>query len=193
MKIVQPKNKILRASIYIGVALVVIAGGLATYVYAFNGNVFGWTASKDDSSSINLDEPTDEQKQAGDDIKKQNLENEGKDSTGNTDTTETPETQPGPDKSKVSITITSSSADTTTYRLRALISALESSGTCTLTLTKDQQTVTKTADIQPSATTSTCKGFDIPVSELSAGQWNATLTYESDTLLGSASTSVTIK
>ena len=47
-----------------------------------------------------------------------------------------------------------------------------SSGTCELTLTQGSRTVSRTADILANPSSSTCDGFDIPLSELSGGTWN---------------------
>jgi len=53
-----------------------------------------------------------------------------------------------------------------------VIDKVSSEGSCTLTLTKDDQIETKTVDIQALASSSTCKGFDIPIVGLSPGIWN---------------------
>lgn len=171
-------------------ALIVIA--TLTYVFAFNGSILGWNnhnASPKSGSSTNLDKPTDGQVQAGSDIKKENLDK----ANGDSDTPPAPVTQPGSDKKSVEIIITAANQNNNVLQIRTQIATVTSTGKCTLTLSKAEQTVTKTADIQPLASTSACKGFDIPVSELSLGSWQATLTYENDSLIGSASKVITIK
>lgn len=50
-----------------------------------------------------------------------------------------------------------------------------SSGTCTLTLTKDDKTITKTTDIIADPTTSSCDGFTISITELGSGTWDINL------------------
>ena len=46
-----------------------------------------------------------------------------------------------------------------------------SSGTCELTLSSGDKTFTESANIITMVSTSTCDGFDIPISNLSAGTW----------------------
>lgn len=65
-------------------------------------------------------------------------------------------------------------------------SVVESTGTCTLALTKDGDTVTTSVPGTPSASTTSCGGAVVPASELSAGTWTAVLTYESPTSTASA-------
>jgi hypothetical protein len=193
MKIPQTKSKKITILIYTAAVAAVLAIGSVAYVYAFNGNLFGWTKNKD-ASAINLDKPTDEQKQAGNDIKKANVDNESnKGSAGNTDTPPAPTPSPSGGKSSVGVTITASAQSDGVFQLRTLVSAVVNTGTCTATFTKGQQTVTKQAGVQSLPSTSTCKGFDIPVSELSPGQWDIIVTYENDTLSGQATKTVTIQ
>lgn len=52
--------------------------------------------------------------------------------------------------------------------IRVNIDQYLSSGTCTLTLSDGTSQLNKTASLVPSAATSTCEGFDIPISELSS-------------------------
>lgn len=50
--------------------------------------------------------------------------------------------------------------------IRVTIDQYLSSGTCSLTVTNGEQTIEKTANITPIASTSSCEGFDIATSEL---------------------------
>jgi hypothetical protein len=193
MKIPRTKSKKITILIYTAAVAAVLAVGSVAYVYAFNGNLFGWTKHKD-TPAINLDKPTNEQKQAGSDIKKANADKEdAKGSTGNTDTPAAPAAPSSGSKGNVEVTITANAQNDGLFQLRTLISAVVNTGTCTVTFTKGQQTVTKQAGVQSLPSTSTCKGFDVPVSELSPGQWDVTVTYENDTLSGKATKTVTIQ
>ncbi|MBQ3294567.1 hypothetical protein IJG98_02470 [Candidatus Saccharibacteria bacterium] len=51
--------------------------------------------------------------------------------------------------------------------VRVNIDQYLSSGTCTLTISSGSNQLVKTANLIPSAATSTCEGFDVPSSELS--------------------------
>jgi hypothetical protein len=74
----------------------------------------------------------------------------------------------------LNVSITASNQNGTVIQIRTLIDSIES-GTCVLSMTKERQVVTRTTDTQPLANASTCKGFDIPTSELSPGTWNLSI------------------
>lgn len=173
------------------VVVILLAVSALTYVYAFNGNILGWNNNKPSKEmpSTNLDAPTKEQIKAGNDIKKGNSDKPD----GSTGTPTAPVSQPGSNKQSIEVIITAANQNSGILQVRTQISRVVNTGQCTLNLTKSGKTVTKTADIQALASTSTCKGFDIPVSELSAGSWNATLTYEDDTLFGTTSRVIAIQ
>lgn len=75
--------------------------------------------------------------------------------------------------------------------IRLTINQYLSSGTCNLTMTSGGTTVTRSADIDASASTSTCQGFDIPLSDLPSGAWQITVRITADgksgTITGEAS------
>lgn len=52
--------------------------------------------------------------------------------------------------------------------IRVSIDQYLSSGICTLTLSDSASSISRTASIIPEVSTSTCEGFDLPVSELSS-------------------------
>ena len=64
--------------------------------------------------------------------------------------------------------------------IRVNINQYLSSGTCTLNLEKNGTVVEKTAAIFPTASTSSCEGFDVPTSELSEGNWKVTISLSSN-------------
>lgn len=75
----------------------------------------------------------------------------------------------------ISITDINTSADP--ISIRSVISgAISNNGVCTLSLAQGSVIVTKTADTYALPTSSTCKGFNIAKSELSAGAWQVKLT-----------------
>ena len=170
-----------------GVVLVLVAIPL-TYIYAFNGNLFGWQASKTvinnhSQDTIDYNPATPEQQKAGDQTK-----------SGSNDTLITPSASTGSDKKDVQVTITAADQNGSTLQIRTLVNAVENTGTCTLTITSTgRPTVTETANIQSLANTSTCQGFDIPISELSVGTWNILVGFSSDTLTGSATMNKVIR
>lgn len=164
--------------------VLVIVSSLA-YVYVFNGDILGWN---NNDPSVNLDKPTDEQVKSGIAIKNESLK---KDSI-NSDKTTDPSGQTDGSKKGVDISITAANQNDNILQIRGLVYAVDD-GLCTLTLSRDGQTVTKTAGTQAQASVSSCKGFDVPVSELSNGTWQMTLTYENEIMKGSVSQPVTIQ
>ncbi len=112
-----------------------------------------------------------------------------------TSTTGTPNTS-GSDQplGDASVTITSANQSGGVLTIRTLIAADVSTGTCTLTLEKSgETTITQTAGVQAEASSSTCKGFTVETVGLAKGDWTTTITYQNDTLKGSASQTITIQ
>lgn len=196
---IKTRNKSSKAKtiiISLIVALLLITS-VALYLYAFNGNLFGWSPNSkiDQNSSIDYDKPTDDQKEAGNATKENSTNNESdptKPVVGGSDQPQAPIPQEN-GKGKVDITITSSSIDNGTLQIRSIISAVTNSGTCALTLSKDGKVVTKTAPVQALANSSTCQGFNIATNELSPGTWSLTLHFENATLMADTSKTITVE
>ena len=132
----------------------------------------------------------DQQKQAqtlGSTIKQQSIQNAESSSTKQTNGSQ----QTNDTQSTISITGTNQSP--TTFSVRTVIDKVIGSGTCTITLTHQTTKVTHMVDIQPLATTSTCKGFDIPLSQLSVGTWETSITFSGGGFSGSTTTQVEIR
>ena len=64
--------------------------------------------------------------------------------------------------------------------LRTTINQALKSGSCVLTLTSGGRSVTKNTNIVQNPSSSSCAGFDVPLSELSPGRWDITITITSD-------------
>ncbi len=106
-----------------------------------------------------------------------------------------PAPTPGTNGSKptVGVAITAANQNGSIFQVRTLIQTIDSSGVCTLTLTRTGATTyTQTQGVQALPSTSTCKGFDIPTAGL-AGSWTLTVTFENATLTGTVSQPITIK
>jgi len=183
--------------ILIGVAvgIILLLGGTIAYLYKTHSSLFGWQPFPEHTTSgINYDKPTEDQTKAGDAAKQNTAtQDTSKPTTGSgSDQPPTPTPQPS-GKSTVNVIITAANQNGSLLQIRSLISTVTNSGTCTLTLTKQGHTVTKTAAVQAQSTTSTCQGFDIPTSEVAAGTWQASLHFENSTLVGDASQAVTVQ
>lgn len=174
---VKPR-KHLKRNLAIAAILVVIAGAGAFAYYKITT-----PTSKDSSSTnqtdTNIDKnpPTEEEKQAGE-SQKQAIVDKDKNQTN------TP--------ISITVTITAANQNGAVFNIRSLISAITSTGVCNLTLTKGSVVVTKTSGTQALADSSTCKGFDIPTSELAKGTWHAVLTVTTSNASGKAEQNIVI-
>lgn len=98
------------------------------------------------------------------------------------------ETPSGDMKSHVQITSAAISNDT--LRVRVAIQTIDSDGNCTLTLSKpNQASIIKKVKTQTMGSYTTCQGFDVDTSNLSAGNWTIDIKYQgSKDRQGTAST-----
>lgn len=186
MILINKKRYSKKLIIIITAIIFVIAIPLA-YVYIFNGNLFGWSKSTSQNitpdNSINYGPATQEQQKAGNQTK-----------SSSNDIPVTPDTTTGSNKRNIQVTITAADQNESILQIRTMISAVENTGICTLTLTNaERPSIIKTSNIQSLASSSTCQGFDIPTSELLIGTWNILISFSNDTLTGSATTNVVIK
>lgn len=163
-------------------AVIIAAAAMATFLYL--------KSQSDDQH----DETSDakQQKAAGEQTKSNAVDASNGKAEAN-DTPPAPQPIEGTSKSTVGVTMTASAQNGSMYQMRFQIDSPTSDGTCTLKLTKGSSVVTKTASVQALAKISTCQGFDVPVSELSPGQWSVSLTYESSTLTGSTTSTITVQ
>lgn len=79
-----------------------------------------------------------------------------------------------------------------TLTIRTTINQSLTSGSCRLTLTNGQKTVTRNVNITPNPSSSTCEGFDVPTSELGSGSWDINITISSGDRTGSLKGGVNI-
>ncbi len=186
------KTKLIILTIAI-LALLTFASGI--YFVGFKGNLFGWTPFADtQTSGINYGAPTKDQLNAGKDIEKSTNENSNSGKNPNDAGADHPNqpVQSGNTKASVAVTLSSANQNDGMLQIRAMIGVLTNQGTCKLTLTKSGETVTRTAAVQPLSNSTTCKGFDIPVAELSNGQWNAQIDFENSTATGTTTSTVKV-
>jgi hypothetical protein len=114
--------------------------------------------------------------------------------SGSTKPSGTSEPTTTPTSSNVSITAASQRADI--LSIRTLIAGIESSGTCSLTLSKGASNITTipVVGIQAGPSSSTCQGFDISVSQygITPGLWSITINVSSGSMTSSTKGTVTI-
>lgn len=105
---------------------------------------------------------------------------------------------PGSDSEDVSnsdekLLITSAHVNGSMLTIRTLINEITQDGTCSLVMTSvSGKTYTASAGVQPSASSSVCKGFDVPLSSLGSGTWKIVVTYTNNSTSASASKDIVI-
>lgn len=182
----QGKKKLI--VIVLAIVLLSLVGGGA-YIYVSKIS----PSNETKGGSINYDEPTSDQIKAGVSTKEISVNlDDTKPKLSGSDPATSPVQQDN-SKGRVSATITSANQSGTRLQIRFDIGTVTSSGTCTLTLVKGASTVKKTAGVQALAGNSTCKGFDIPATELSAGTWQVALIFENNDVVANAFGSVEVK
>ncbi len=131
---------------------------------------------------VNYESPSKEQSTIGTSTKERVAEQAKRD-----------ETIAGQDSSdSIPVSITSVQPGETIY-VRALIQAVTSTATCKLDMYgPDGKTYTATAPTQALAGSSTCQGFNVPMSSLVAGLWKITITVTDVDRFGTATTEKTL-
>ena len=167
----------------LGVLLLVAV--ISAVDYFKTGSLFGWNpfSTKVQPTSGN-NPPSPQQINNGSGIKATALDS-GK--TSGSDQPAAPVAQ-ADGRLLVQVDITSVNKINSITRVGVLISTLDQSGTCTITVTtKAGDTVyTASAGVQALPNSSTCKGFDIPNSNLPASGYTITISYVSDKKYGVA-------
>lgn len=184
MKIKRTSNISKKTFYYILAASIILAAGVGL-VFALNPTVPVSDSASDpqNTDDVNYQPPTEEQKEAG---------NEAKENTIDKDPGSNP-TPPDSGSQSVGVEITSADPRNNPLQVRTLIQTVNP-GTCTLTLSRDgYNTITKSATNQALSSTSTCRGFDIPINNLAKGTWKLTVDFKSSKYNGSVSQNVTIK
>jgi len=183
------KKKSSKKSLIIVISvLAAIVVGWLYYAYHYQTWPFH-SASKPKISSISrkidYSPPTDDQTKSGADTKSE-IADGSKDKGA---TAQPPTTTP---QNTLGVTITTVQPGQTVY-IRAIISSVVSSATCTLTMTgPNGKTYSATAPVQPMASSSTCQGFNVPMTSLASGAWQITVAVTDGANTGSATTEKTL-
>lgn len=180
-----PPKQHLKAKIILTFCGIVVILVSSWFIFAYHHELWPFQPQSDSvnpSNTVNYDQPTTEQTEAGKSIKEQ-VADQAKDDDGST----------APTTSTVTLDITAANKTSDMLLVRTLIQTISSSGTCSLTMTgPGKMTYTATSAIQPNASSSTCQGFNIPLSNLGQGTWSITINFQGDGISGSATKEVTI-
>ena len=161
------------------VALLLIGSATA---FAFRDSIFpSKTADKTTESSsptatgTNQEPATEDQQAAGDQAKEDFIKNNDN-------------TSP----SSATITISSVSTNADNLAIRTMITAVDDSGTCTLTMTTNgKETISQTTGTQSLGSYSVCKGFNVDKSLIGSATWKAKIMYKGSA--GEATTEQDVK
>ncbi len=163
------------------VVLLVVATGVGAYYFLYGQSDSTDTSGKQakDTSPVNYEAPREEQVDGGTQIKKDKYASD--DSTGS-------------QSAAVSLRFSQSEQVGNSVRIRTIINTLTSNGTCKLTVTdaSGSQVYSTSAGVQAASSYSTCKGFDVPTSELEAGVLVFAVVFTSDTSTASAKVSLEV-
>lgn len=177
------KNTVVIIASIVGVILL-----LAVLYTSFNTQITNFLTSSDSETTEApmlegtpaVDTPaTNEQVSDGETIKKETIEKDQAEQTedGNT---------------AVVITRATQSEDGTIVQIRTLIETV-TSGTCNLSIKNGGDLFETSVATQPLASTSTCRGFDVPLNELGSGEWNISIRFSNSNSQGAASTVLEVR
>lgn len=120
---------------------------------------------------INLEPPTEEEKEAGNNVEVKQDSNQPSGDTKNNPETTSP--------SSASVTIIDASVYGDQVEVRAFVSKVVAEGTCTYTFSSPGKTFTKSNPAEPDATTTNCTTLNFSKSELSdSTDWTVKVKYE---------------
>lgn len=192
MKITKKINNRKKTLLISAATLLILIISASIYVFAYGGDLFDAkngidSSNKTDASLENSNTPeitapsTSDQIDAGSAIKKDSVEN-----SKNTNPTEP--TQTG----KTAITVTATQ-NKDTVKINTIIETITNTGTCTLEMTQGSTTIKRQAEIQALSSYSTCKGFDIPISQLNSGLWSISVSFTNSAHFGSSTIKFTVE
>ncbi len=183
MKINSTKKRNVKACIGIIIVVFLLAvAGFLYYTHHFRTWPFqpSTTDSRTDNG-VSYSTSTSEQSKTGNDLK----ETVG-DAAKNGNTGDQPST------TTIPVTITAVQPGSTVY-IRANIERVSSTGVCKLTMNgPNGKTYSASAPTQPLASSSTCQGFNVPMSNLVPGVWRISITVEDGSATGTATTEKTL-
>lgn len=182
---IQKRSKKLQISL--GLGLVLLATIAIVYFLYLNENS-PLKTSTTTNTGISYDAATDEQTEAGNTTKSETIKGDDEKFNNDDDSDQTN----SPSITDLQSSITLNEVNGSTLYIRNEIRGVYASGSCTLTLKKADITVVKKSGVQPLAKISTCRGFNIPTSELSPGTWNINLTVIINGQKGSSQASVNV-
>jgi len=191
MRTIQTKAKNRKPIIIAGTTVAVLAALTAaaffTHVWPFNTTA---PQNGDDiapTNTINYDPPTQDEVNASQNAKDRIKEETDKEANEQPASPQKNATQST--KKQVSVGVSYADVINDSLEIRAFSSTLISGdGTCTATVTKGSETITKATPAFVDATSTICRPVYIPTSQLSQGTWRVVVSYTSSTHEGTSGT-----
>ena len=183
MKSINKKISTKKIVIFSLIALLIAGSGVVAAYYVYNSN-------------SNSDKPSANQENSGNDSPEPNKNESNSDSTDkeefldNESNPSNPNTTPSFNSDKVALEIAQT---TTAVNISTKLTNFSGAGTCELKLIKSSSSIVESAEIIYQPEYSTCAGFSINKSRLSAGTWTVNLTVSSEGKSYSQSSEFTIK
>ncbi len=180
------KNKQTKSRITLTVAIVfcIVAALLIYYFFVLQPGQKDDHTTTSDSSSQTSD--TDDADSASDESKQDDTTNSAKNTADDDESS-------GSTNSDSKLSITAAFINGSTFDIRTNISKVTDAGTCSLSMKRDGGgSYSDQAGVQALPSSSTCKGFDVPMSALSSGTWSITVIYENGSVSSTATKEVVI-
>ena len=172
------KSKIKLLSFLLVASLLISLSGLLylrTRANTSANNQSSEVISGDSESKINYNPPTEDEQEAGDDIKP--------DIGSGTNT-----------PNNASVVIVDAGKYDNNVEVRAFVSNSVKAGSCKFEFTKNSNIVTREVKAAPDASTTQCESISIPYEEFgNSGTWKLTVTYTANNLTGKAEQDVQIQ
>jgi hypothetical protein len=180
---IKHKKNILKKSMPVIAAALLIAVGAIGYM-AYSGTAIFSDQSPTQETTNAPNQPLSEEALGVEPAKQSDpTSNSAKSNTDSPD-------QTIPDGELIEITVAQRNEDA--YAVRTLIKKITNEGTCRLVMKSRQKSYTETAGVQATASSSTCKGFNIPLDQLGKGTWTIQVTYSKGSITSKATKEVII-
>ncbi len=182
----KKKNRISKKTILIALPIAIAVLIVGWVLYAYTSSSWPFTAPAPTTTNSQTDA------NSNDTDTNRKTTTEDPDDSG---PSKSPPQYEGPDpNTEASLTgfVSYSSVVDGSLLIRVTIDQALNSGTCELTLSRGNASITKTSNIVANPSSSTCNGFDVSTSELNSGTWTILIHITSGSKTGTISGETTI-
>ena len=147
---------------YFLLVLLLLVVGVIVYVYVFDKESDSNNTNVEEISEVNFSPPTEEELEAGDEIKDTIVNNDGNNNPIN----------------EANVVIVDASQYDDEIEVRAFVSNIIEEGTCEFVFSNASDSFVKSTTAKPDASTTPCVSLIVPRSEFKTpGEWNITVNY----------------